>query len=1022
MADPEIERLGANATVQYAELCWSRLCHAARQDGRLFDALWNENDEAVASCQHTKELVWTESAASDHRLYRRFRSHFPVYFWKVDDLSHSSSSEHHPLGGPQWTALLLACEGVVADFNFLTLLRPQMHDLWNSDDASAEEQSRWIVVPRAQFICLELARCKEGYYQRSFRQTLQLYDMKTVEEILRSECLSPSPRGAPRCDVIQDALQRLWTEWPYPSRRTLKETAIVRTLQQCLQVLSSAEDGASICQMMQTQLQTWKDLLHIRRLSCNSLPSEDSRAALRRLLHKSLSSPNGLLSMTPMDSSTAAVPGKSSFWTQTTADPMHITVHASDPDDVTTRFADYGVLIVSQSCDAATIQACHTQAQQALQRLQVEQLKPRQLQVRGANAFDFVEVRQRPGHRIDNRYTILDDPDAPIAVLGRRLLSELPSRLFPEEAVTCWKLLYAGVVHSFPREQPEDPAPPAQFWHRDGPSLFATDHHPTHCFNVFVPLVDVNLTNGTTEFVPGTHEDRRYHQVVADVLLNQAHPEAGIVRADVEAGSIIVFDIRVLHRGLSNGSDQERPVLYFTFARDWFQEQHMFQKTESLRMGSTDAQVGKLCEELFATATGSMPVDATAPFANGHGSMPTTNMEYGHPHYTQRFDLLLWEQWRDGNSAAAMANYTASLRFCRLPPPDKDAVAMAFIHRLTSAEAVARKQSVLENARRARATSDNNGSHVDNAADFATIQSDMSDVVALYGLTAQLLFPSSGFVDELSPLGFTEDDQGICVLLALLKACADSEECKVRSADLEECFSVWWNASPTASRFHLIPSPRVDPDTDRKVLVVFSSLGSGLARPEWYGTLRSVGVYDDEIPNFDVLHVMDFAYSWYCQDPTGSWNGGDYYERELQSRLRPYARVLFLGDSMGGSAALRFSYLAHSVIAFTPQIDIVHYEAVTRADFPKDRRQQLRAEILDAVFRASNAAHITIHYGSQCAEDVRQVQLLRDSSSSREHLDLVEHDYDDHILSLHLRKQGKLIDLVNDAIQKFLRM
>jgi Phytanoyl-CoA dioxygenase (PhyH) len=1012
--------------VQYAEQCWSRLCDAARQDGRRFDALWNESDDSIDSCQHTKELLWTESKESDHRLYRRFRSHFPAYFWKVDNI-HVHASNQNPLGGPQWTALLLACEGVVADYNFLTLLRPNMNDIWSSsdDDEHAEERSRWIVVPRAQFICIELARCKEGYYNRSFRLALQLYDVKSIEEILRAECLSSSPSlVVPKASLVQEALQRLSTEWPYPSRRTLKETGIVRTMQRCLKVLSASEETegfTDIYQMMQTQLQTWKDLLHMRQLSSSPFPthSEYTRLALQRVLQKASSAPHIGSSTSPMESSAAVVSRKTLFRTQTTSDPAHVTVHASDSDSATIRFADFGVLIFSQLCDFATIQACHWQAQHALLRLQEEQLAPRKLQVRGANAFDFIEVRQRPGHRIDNRFTILDDPDAPIARLGRRLLSELPPRLFPEEDVASasWKLLYAGVVHSFPREHPNDPAPPAQFWHRDGPSLFADQHHPTHCFNVFVPLVDVNLTNGTTEFVPGTHEDQRYHQVVADVLLNQAHAEAGIVRADVEAGSIIVFDIRVLHRGLSNESDQERPVLYFTFSRDWFREQHMFQKTESLRMGSTDVQVGKLCEELYAMATGTAPVDANALIVSGDGGAHLRTIEYGHPHYTHRFDLLLCEQWRDGNATVAMANYTAALRFCRLSDSAKESIASAFIHRLTNAEAVAQKQRVFENARRTRSQ------HVENVADFATMQSDMSDAVALYELTAQLMFKNHETTDKLSQLGFTENEQGICVLMALLKACADSiaKESKVRSADLEECFSTWWNASPTASRFHLIPSQKVDPDVKRKVLVVFSSLGSGLARPEWYGTLRSIGVYD-EIPNFDVLHVMDFAYSWYCQDPTCSWKGGDYYERELQSRLQPYAKVLFLGDSMGGSAALRFSHLAHAVIAFTPQIDVVHYEAVTRLDFTKDRREKLRAEILDAVFRASNTAHITVHYGSQCAEDVRQVQFLRAPSSNRKHFILVEHDYDDHILSLHLREQGKLIDLINDGIQKFLRM
>jgi hypothetical protein len=90
------------------------------------------------------------------------------------------------------------------------------------------------------------------------------------------------------------------------------------------------------------------------------------------------------------------------------------------------------------------------------------------------------------------------------------------------------RLLWAGVVQAFPDKKPQVPFSPGpapacgprksvrltlvrqlqpQTWHRDGPSLFkgwsATRHHPTHCLNVFVPLVDVTVHNGPTEFVPG---------------------------------------------------------------------------------------------------------------------------------------------------------------------------------------------------------------------------------------------------------------------------------------------------------------------------------------------------------------------------------------------------------------------------------------------------------------------------------------------------------------------------------------
>ena len=87
-------------------------------------------------------------------------------------------------------------------------------------------------------------------------------------------------------------------------------------------------------------------------------------------------------------------------------------------------------------------------------------------------------------------------------------------------------------------------------------------------------------------------------------------------------------------------------------------------------------------------------------------------------------------------------------------------------------------------------------------------------------------------------------------------------------------------------------------DTRATTLVIaFSSLGNGLIRPEFRGSLLpSAGGPVD----FDVLFVMDPANSWYCQNPGCTWTGYAYYADELCKRIENggYQRVLLLGDSM----------------------------------------------------------------------------------------------------------------------------
>lgn len=43
-----------------------------------------------------------------------------------------------------------------------------------------------------------------------------------------------------------------------------------------------------------------------------------------------------------------------------------------------------------------------------------------------------------------------------------------------------------------------------QAWHSDGPHVSTTSDLPCHVLNVFIPLVDVTLSNGPTEFRPGS--------------------------------------------------------------------------------------------------------------------------------------------------------------------------------------------------------------------------------------------------------------------------------------------------------------------------------------------------------------------------------------------------------------------------------------------------------------------------------------------------------------------------------------
>ena len=110
----------------------------------------------------------------------------------------------------------------------------------------------------------------------------------------------------------------------------------------------------------------------------------------------------------------------------------------------------------------------------------------------------------------------------------------------------------------------------------------------------------------------------------------------------------------------------------------------------------------------------------------------------------------------------------------------------------------------------------------------------------------------------LGNLGFSQDKDGdgFVLLLALCKRVSIESAKKL----LEEAVTSWWNGSENGRVFY---SPKHIESSDDTVvdtlLVVFSSLGFGLVRPEWGGTLSQLGVFEKG-SRYKVLHVLDPAY------------------------------------------------------------------------------------------------------------------------------------------------------------------
>jgi hypothetical protein len=115
------------------------------------------------------------------------------------------------------------------------------------------------------------------------------------------------------------------------------------------------------------------------------------------------------------------------------------------------------------------------------------------------------------------------------------------------------------------------PGSKEQAWHADGGHVSLREHLPCHVFNIFVPLRNVSLQMGPTEFRPGSHIYTR--NLAPMMLAAKARKKLRAPAAPLlNRGDILVFDYRVLHRGLANRSGCNRSFLVLTVSKPWFKD------------------------------------------------------------------------------------------------------------------------------------------------------------------------------------------------------------------------------------------------------------------------------------------------------------------------------------------------------------------------------------------------------------------------------------------------------------------
>ena len=253
-------------------------------------------------------------------------------------------------------------------------------------------------------------------------------------------------------------------------------------------------------------------------------------------------------------------------------------------DDIGRRLRLDGFAVTAGWCDAGMVNHLLDVSQRRSQEIAAA-LGTQPIGI--GSAAGFFEVVQRSPGRWDIPISPsefgVDDPSLPWWPLVTDILGHDAEHAF------------SGVVYS-------DPGSPAQCWHIDSPHV-AAEHRPPHALNIMVALHDIPLAMGPTEFASGSHRltnHLRNPGLVRDKLVYQHEttcPEQLVVGTQenlpeqisypLSAGACLIFDDRILHRGLGNNSGSRRSIAYFSYRQSGYAENTHFESQRSIYATTT---------------------------------------------------------------------------------------------------------------------------------------------------------------------------------------------------------------------------------------------------------------------------------------------------------------------------------------------------------------------------------------------------------------------------------------------------
>jgi hypothetical protein len=281
-------------------------------------------------------------------------------------------------------------------------------------------------------------------------------------------------------------------------------------------------------------------------------------------------------------------------------EPHHFCIRNDNDDVIATAFADDGFVVLDQALEPSLLEEWHQFGSRHFE--ECFRVLYENGHTRAPTHFHDNEYVLGHGAKHGFREIVMRSPGRyELSLLGminnddKASLPEIQSLLQPLETLLSkllnntddttsrlladLKLCHLSLLSSAPGSTD-------QGWHADGGHVNIQKHLPCHCYNIFLPLQDIPLEMGPTEFRPGGHFLTRNlgPMMLAAKCRKTLRPP---VWPALELGDLAIFDYRVLHRGRANKTSTTRDVLVLTYCEPWFEDILNFPKRSMMEPPTT---------------------------------------------------------------------------------------------------------------------------------------------------------------------------------------------------------------------------------------------------------------------------------------------------------------------------------------------------------------------------------------------------------------------------------------------------